>query len=175
GPTGYMGADFCDIKPGDTIAVWGCGAVGLMAQQAAFLMGAERVIAIDHYPERLAMARDQVGSETLDFEAVDGLDALKELTGARGPDACIDAVGMEADGKGVEYAYDRAKQIMHLQTDSAFALRQAAMAVSKGGILSVIGVYGMIDKFPMGVIMNKGLTVRSAQQHGQKYVPTLLD
>lgn len=174
-PTGYMGADFCSIKPGDTVAVWGCGGVGLMAQQAAFLMGAERVIAIDHHPERLAMARDHAGAETLDFEAVDVLEAVRELTGGRGPDACIDAVGMEADGTGLQYAYDRTKQLLHLHTDSASALRQAALACRKGGTLSVIGVYGLIDKFPMGVIMNKGLTVKTAQQHGQKYVPRLLE
>lgn len=175
-PTGYMGADFCDIKPGDTVAVWGCGGVGLMAQRSAFLLGAERVIAIDRLPERLQMARDQIGSETIDYTAVDSVvDVLKEMTGGRGPDACIDAVGMEAHGVGVQYAYDRVKQALHLHTDRGEALRQAMMACRKGGTLSILGVYGVMDKFPVGVLMNKGLTVRTAQQHGQKYVRRLLE
>jgi threonine dehydrogenase-like Zn-dependent dehydrogenase len=175
-PTGYMGADFCDIEPGDTVAVWGCGGVGLMAQQSARLLGAERVIAIDRFPERLALARDRAGSETIDYSRVDSvLEALKEMTGGRGPDACIDAVGMEAHGEGLGYAYDRAKQALRLESDRGQALRQAIMACRKGGVVSVMGVYGLMDKFPIGVIMNKGLTVRSAQQHGQKYVPRLLD
>ncbi|MDO9353763.1 MAG: zinc-dependent alcohol dehydrogenase [Solirubrobacteraceae bacterium] len=179
-PTGFMGADFCDIKPGDTVAVWGCGGVGLMAQQSAFLLGAERVIAIDRLPERLEMARTHVGSETLDRTSIDGgpeavTDALRELTGGRGPDACIDAVGMEAGGDGIQQAYDKAKQLLHLETDRAQALRESIHAVRKGGTLSVLGVYGLTDKFPMGLIMNKGLTLRSAQQHGQAYLPRLLE
>ncbi len=174
-PTGYMGADFCGIRPGDTVAVWGCGGVGLMAQQSARLMGAERVIAIDRFPERLRMAREHAGSETLDYTQVHSvLEALKEMTGGRGPDACIDAVGMEAHGTGPQYAYDRVKQALRLETDRGQALREAIMACRKGGTLSVLGVYGMIDKFPMGVIMNKGMTVRSAQQHGQAYMDRLL-
>jgi threonine dehydrogenase-like Zn-dependent dehydrogenase len=175
-PTGYMGADFCNIQPGDTVAVWGCGGVGLMAQQSAYLMGAERVIAIDRFPERLRMARDIAGSETIDYTA-DGtvLEALKEMTGGRGPDACIDAVGMEAHGTGIDYAYDVAKQALRLETDRGQALREAIMACRKGGTLSILGVYGVMDKFPIGVIMNKGLTVRTAQQHGQKYLPRLLE
>ena len=117
-PTGYMGADFCDIKPGDTIAVWGCGGVGLMAQQSACCMGAERVIAIDRLPERLALARERIGSETIDYTEVDSVvETLREMTGGRGPDACIEAVGMEAHGTGLQYAYDRVKQALHLQTD----------------------------------------------------------
>ncbi|GEL73799.1 MULTISPECIES: zinc-dependent alcohol dehydrogenase [Myxococcus] len=175
-PTGYMGADFCDIQPGQTVAVWGCGGVGLMAQKAAFLLGAERVIGIDRFPERLKLAREKVGAETISYEEVDSvLDVLKELTGGRGPDACIDAVGMEAHGTGVGAAYDRAKQAMRLQTDRGQALRQAILACRKGGILSVVGVYGFMDAFPLGAIMNKGLTVRAAQQHGQKYLPRLLE
>jgi threonine dehydrogenase-like Zn-dependent dehydrogenase len=175
-PTGYMGADFCDLRPGDTVAVWGCGGVGLMAMKSAFLLGAERVIGIDRFPERLRMARERVGAETLNYAEVDSvLDVLKELTGGRGPDACIDAVGMEAHGTGAEYAYDRAKQALHLQTDRGEALRQAIRACRKGGTLAVLGVYGVMDKFPIGVIMNKGLTVRAAQQHGQKYLPRLLE
>lgn len=175
GPTGFMGADFCNIQRGDVVAVWGCGGVGLMAQQSAFLLGAERVIGIDTQPERLAMARDVVGSEVIDFKAVDNVvDVLREMTGGRGPDACIDAVGMEADGTGLGHAYDRVKQALHLHTDRGTALREAIMACRKGGVLSVLGVYGLMDKFPVGVMMNKGLTVRTAQQHGQRYLPRLL-
>jgi threonine dehydrogenase-like Zn-dependent dehydrogenase len=175
-PTGYMGADLADIAPGDVVAVWGCGAVGLMAQQAARLMGAERVIAIDRLPERLAMAREHAGAEVLDYTQVDSVvEALQELTGGRGPDRCIEAVGMEAHGSGLGYAYDRVKQAMRLSTDRAEPLRQAAMACRKGGTLSVVGVYGLVDKFPFGMIMNKGLTLRAAQQHGQHYVPRLLE
>jgi threonine dehydrogenase-like Zn-dependent dehydrogenase len=175
-PTGYMGADFCDIQSGDIVAVWGCGGVGLMAQHSAALMGAERVIAIDRFPERLRMASENAGAETIDYTAVDSVvGELKAMTGGRGPDACIDAVGMEAHGTGMEHTYDRVKQSLRLHTDRATALRQAIRACRKGGTLSVLGVYGLTDKFPMGVIMNKGLTVRSAQQHGQRYVPQLLE
>jgi threonine dehydrogenase-like Zn-dependent dehydrogenase len=175
-PTGYMGADFCNIQPGDTVVVWGCGGVGLMAQKSAYLLGAERVIAIDRYPERLQMAREYAGAETIDYTAVDSvLEALKEMTGGRGPDACIDAVGMEAHGEGIDYAFDRVKQALRLETDRGQALREAIMACRKGGTLSILGVYGVMDKFPIGVIMNKGLTVRTAQQHGQKYLPRLLE
>jgi threonine dehydrogenase-like Zn-dependent dehydrogenase len=175
-PTGYMGADFCDIKPGQIVAVWGAGGVGLMAMRSAFLLGADRVIAIDRFPERLALARDKVGAETIDYSQVDSVvDELQTLTGGRGPDACIDAVGMEAHGTGVGYAYDRLKQAMHLHTDRGSALREAILACRKGGVLSILGVYGLIDKFPLGTIMNKGLTVRTAQQHGHKYMPRLLE
>jgi threonine dehydrogenase-like Zn-dependent dehydrogenase len=122
------------------------------------------------------MARDHVGAETIDYTAVDSvIETLKEMTGGRGPDACIDAVGMEAHGTGIDYAYDRAKQALRLETDRAQALRQAIMACRKGGVVSVMGVYGITDKFPMGVILNKGLTMRAAQQHGQKYMPRLLE
>jgi threonine dehydrogenase-like Zn-dependent dehydrogenase len=175
-PTGYMGADFCDITPGDTVAVWGCGAVGLMAQRSALLMGAGRVIAIDRLPERLALARDKVGAETIDYTGTDSvLEQLREMTGGRGPDACIDAVGMEAHGTGPQYAYDRVKQALHLHTDRGSALREAMIACRKGGTLSVLGVYGAIDKFPFGVLINKGLTLRAAQQHGQRYMPRMFE
>jgi threonine dehydrogenase-like Zn-dependent dehydrogenase len=170
-----MGADFCNIHPGDVVAVWGCGGVGLMAIQSAYLMGAERVIAIDRLPERLQMARDQAGAETLDYTQVNVIEALKELTGGRGPDSCIDAVGMEAHGTGPGYAYDRIKQALRLETDRGTALREAIIACRKGGTLSILGVYGLMDKFPIGAIINKGLTVRAAQQHGQKYLPRLLE
>lgn len=175
-PTGYMGADFCNIQRGDTVAVWGAGGVGQMAMQSARILGAERVIAIDRYADRLHLAQQKAGAETINYESTDNvLEALKELTGGRGPDACIDAVGMEAHGPGVEYVYDRVKQALHLHTDRGDALRQAIMAVRKGGTLSILGVYGVMDKFPLGVMMNKGLTIRTAQQHGQKYVPKLLE
>ena len=174
-PTGFMGADFCDIKPGHVVAVWGAGGVGLMAMRSAYLLGAERVIAIDRFPERLAMARERVGAETINYAQVDSvIGELKEMTGGRGPDACIDAVGMEAHGTGVEYAYDRVKQAVRLHTDRGEALREAILACRKGGTLSILGVYGVMDKFPIGVIMNKGMTVRTAQQHGHKYLPRLL-
>ncbi len=174
-PTGFMGADFCNIQPGDTIAVWGAGGVGQMALQSARALGAERVIAIDRYPERLELARRKAGAETIDYTSQPVLDVLKDLTGGRGPDGCIDAVGMEAHGPGIEYAYDRVKQALHLHTDRGDALRQAIASVRKGGVLSILGVYGVMDKFPLGVIMNKGVTVRTAQQHGQKYIPRLLE
>ncbi len=175
GPTGFMGADLCSIQPGDTVAVWGAGGVGLMAMQGAYLMGAERVIAIDRLPERMQMAEVYAKAEVLDYTKVDVFESLKELTGGRGPDCCIEAVGMEAHGPGLEYAYDRVKQALFLESDRGEALRQAILCCRKGGVVSVLGVFGVMDKFPMGVIMNKGLTLRSAQQHGQKYVPRLLD
>ncbi|MEW9547344.1 zinc-dependent alcohol dehydrogenase [Nonomuraea sp. NPDC050783] len=174
-PTGWMGADLGEVGPGDVVAVWGCGGVGQMAALAAKVMGAERVIAIDRFPERLAMAA-ALGAETLDYEQVDVLDALKELTGGRGPDVCIEAVGMESHGTGAQYAYDRAKQALRLQTDRGLSLRQAIHACRKGGIVSVLGVFiGLVDKFPMGAVMNKGLTLRGAQQHGHRYIPMILD
>jgi threonine dehydrogenase-like Zn-dependent dehydrogenase len=175
-PTGYMGADFCNIHPGDVVAVWGCGGVGLMAARSALLLGTDRVIAIDRFPERLALARDKIGAETIDYTAVDSVvERLKELTGGRGPDACIDAVGMEAHGTDLDYAYDRVKQALHLHTDRGSALREAILACRKGGTLSILGVYGVMDKFPLGVILNKGLIVRTAQQHGHRYIPRLFE
>jgi threonine dehydrogenase-like Zn-dependent dehydrogenase len=176
-PTGYMGADMCDIQPGDIIAVWGCGPVGQFAIASARLLGAERVIAIDRFPYRLQMARDHAGaSETINYEEEDVQEALAEMTGGRGPDACIDAVGMEAHGHGVEYLYDRTKQAMKLETDRPIALRQAIRACRNGGIVSVIGVYGgFIDKFPMGAIVNRSLTIKSGQCHVQRYMKPLLE
>jgi threonine dehydrogenase-like Zn-dependent dehydrogenase len=174
-PTGFMGADFCNIQRGDIVAVWGCGGVGQMAIQSAFLLGAERVIAIDRYPERLHLVKTKTAAETINYEKVDSVvEVLKNLTGGRGPDACIDAVGMEAHGTGAGYAYDRVKQALKLETDRGSALREAIYACRKGGTLSMLGVYGMMDKFPLGLLMNKGMTLRTAQQHGQKYVPRLL-
>ena len=174
-PTGYMGADFCNIQRGDTVAVWGAGGVGQMAMQSARVLGAERVIAIDRFADRLHLAQEKAGAETINYETTNVVEALKELTGGRGPDACIDAVGMEAHGPGVEYVYDRVKQALHLHTDRGDALRQAILAIRKGGTLSILGVYGLMDKFPLGVMMNKGLTIRTAQQHGQKYLPKLIE
>lgn len=174
-PTGWMGADFARIQPGDTVAVWGCGGVGLMAQNAARIMGAGRVIGIDLLPERLELAR-RLGSEVVDLQEVGSLqETLRDMTGGRGPDSCIEAVGMEAEGRGLQGAYDKVKQAVRLETDRPTPLREAVLACRKGGTVSVIGVWGLLDKFPMGAVMNKGLTIRSAQQHGQAYVPTLLE
>ncbi|HYG24420.1 MAG TPA: zinc-dependent alcohol dehydrogenase [Verrucomicrobiae bacterium] len=175
-PTGYMAAENCNIRPGDTIAVWGCGPVGQFAIRSAFLLGAERVIAIDHVPERLRMAKEG-GAETIDCDLVDSVvEMLKEMTGGRGPDACIDAVGMEAHGHGVQHVYDRAKQAMMLENDRPIALREAIMACRSGGTLSVPGVYGgLVDKIPFGAIMNRSLTVKTGQTHVQRYLRPLLE
>jgi threonine dehydrogenase-like Zn-dependent dehydrogenase len=175
-PTGYMGAEMCDIKPGDVIAVWGAGPVGQFAIASAYMLGAERVIAIDRFPYRLNMAKEKSGADTLNYEEVNVLEALKEMTGGRGPDGCIDAVGMEAHGHGPVYAYDRAKQAVKMETDRPIALREAIMACRNGGTVSVMGVYGgFIDKFPMGSVMNRSLTIRAGQCHVQRYLQPLLD
>ena len=175
-PTGYMGAEMCGIQPDDTIAVWGCGPVGQFAIASAYLLGAKRVIAIDRFEYRLRMAREQAGAETINYEEVDSvIDTLKEMTGGRGPDACIDAVGMEAHGHGMTYAYDRAKQMAMLETDRPIALREAILSCRNGGTVSVIGVYGgFVDKFPMNAVMNRSLTIRSGQCHVQRYMKPLL-
>jgi len=175
-PTGYMAAENCSIKRGDTVAVWGCGPVGLFAIASAYLLGAERVIAIDRLPERLRKARDDCRAETLNYEEVDIQEALRELTGGRGPDSCIDAVGMESHGHGIAGAYDRVKQSLRLQTDRPTALRQAILACRTGGTLSIPGVYGgLLDKVPFGSIVNKALTVKTGQTHVQRYLPSLLN
>ncbi len=174
-PTGYMGAEMCDIQPGDTIAVWGCGPVGQFAIRSAFMLGADRVIAIDNVPERMRMAQAG-GAEVISFDDVDVLEAVKELTGGQGPDGAIDAVGMEARGHGPAYLYDRSMQAMRMETDRPDALRQAIMACRSGGTVSVIGVYaGFVDKFPMGAVMNRSLTIRSGQAHVQRYMLPLLE
>ncbi|HEY2673111.1 MAG TPA: zinc-dependent alcohol dehydrogenase [Rugosimonospora sp.] len=175
-PTGFMGAEMCEIKPGDVIAVWGAGPVGQLAMASAYLLGAERVIAIDRYPYRLRIAQDKAGAETINYEETDVLDALRELTAGRGPDACIDAVGSEASHPGALInSYDRAKQAGRLENDRPHALREAIMACRNGGIVSVIGAYaGFIDKFPMGAVMNRSLTLRSGQCHVQRYMRPLL-
>ncbi|HEV7902418.1 MAG TPA: zinc-dependent alcohol dehydrogenase [Pyrinomonadaceae bacterium] len=174
-PTGYMGAEMCDIKPGDTIAVWGCGPVGQFSIRSAFMLGAERVIAIDRFPERLAMA-EAGGAETINYEERDTYDALMEMTGGRGPDGCIDDVGLEAHGgHGMVYAYDRMKQALGAESDRPIALREAIMSCRNGGTVSVIGVYGgLIDKFPMGSVMNRSLTIKTGQCHVQRYWKKLL-
>jgi threonine dehydrogenase-like Zn-dependent dehydrogenase len=179
-PTGYMGAEMCDIQRGDVIAVWGAGPVGLFAIASAKLLGAERVIAIDRFEYRLGLAAERAGAtDVLNYERLDGTTvaaALKEMTGGRGPDKCIDAVGMEAHAPGIAYAYDRTKQALKLETDRPLALREAIMACRSGGIVSVIGVYGgFIDKFPMGAIMNRSLSIRSGQCHVHRYMKPLLE
>ncbi|WP_207428288.1 zinc-dependent alcohol dehydrogenase [Pedobacter sp. SYSU D00535] len=175
-PTGYMAAEMGNIKPGDVVAVWGAGGVGQMAMQTAYLMGADKVIAIDRFDYRLQAAAKYSGAEALDYEKTDILEALKEATGGRGPDVCIDAVGMEARSTGIEQYYDKTKQVLRMESDRPAVLRQAIMACRKGGTISVVGVYaGLIDKFPMGVLMNKGLSMRGGQMHGQRYVPILMN
>jgi threonine dehydrogenase-like Zn-dependent dehydrogenase len=176
-PTAYMGAEMCGIEPGDVIAVWGAGPVGLLAMASARLLGADRIIAIDRFGYRLDMARERAGAtDTINYEEASVLDALAEMTGGRGPDACIDAVGMEAHGHGAMFAYDRAKQALHLETDRPIALREAIQACRNGGTVSVVGVYGgFIDKFPIGAVMNRSLTIKSGQCHVQRYLRPLLD
>lgn len=175
-PTGYMAAENCDIQPGDTVAIWGCGPVGLFAIKSAFLLGAERVIAIDRVPERLQMAKEQCKAEILNYEEIEVGEALKEMTGGRGPDAVMDAVGMEAHGMGLEGFYDQVKQAVRLETDRPNVLRQAIVACRKGGTVSVPGVYtGFIDKVPMGAFMNKGLTMKTGQTHVHRYLRPLTE
>jgi threonine dehydrogenase-like Zn-dependent dehydrogenase len=176
-PTGYMGADMCGLKGGEVVAVWGAGPVGQFAIASARMLGAERIIAIDRFPYRLRMARERAGAtDTLNYEEVDIQDALRDLTGGRGPDACIDAVGLESHGHAVTYAYDRTKQALMLQPDRPIALREAIQACRNGGVVSVIGVYGgFIDKFPMGSLMNRSLILRAGQCHVQRYLRPLLD
>lgn len=174
-PTGYMAAENCNIQPGDTVAIWGCGPVGQFAIRSAYLLGAERVIAIDRVPERLEMAKAGQ-AEVLNYEEVDVGEALKEMTGGRGPDSCMDAVGMEAHGMGLEGFYDQVKQAVRLETDRPNVLRQAIVACRKGGHVSVPGVYGgFIDKMPMGALMNKALTLKTGQTHVHRYLQPLLE
>jgi threonine dehydrogenase-like Zn-dependent dehydrogenase len=176
-PTGYMAAENCDIQHGDTVAVWGCGPVGQFAIASAKLLGAERVIGIDRFPERLQMASEKAGAaETINYEETDVYERLMELTGGIGPDACIDAVGLEAHMPGIIGAYDRIKQAMMLESDRPHALRQAIMACRKGGTVSVPGVYGGFDdKIPLGAFVNKALTLKTGQTHVQRYMKPLLD
>ena len=173
-PTGWMAAENCDIEEGDTVAVWGAGPVGLFAVQSALVMGAHKVIAIDHYPHRLELAK-KLGAEIIDFRQTSVLQALMEMTGGLGPDAVIDAVGMESHGFGMDNVLDTIKQKVGVGADAGHALREALMAVRKGGRVSIPGVYGgFIDKFPLGALMEKGLQVRTGQTHVQKYTHDLL-
>ena len=174
-PTGYMAAENCNIQPGDTVAVWGAGPVGQFSIKSAWLLGAGRVIAIDREPERLRMAAERGKAETLNYEHVNVFEALKDLTGGRGPDSCIDAVGLEAHGTGVDYYYDKAKTATFMATDRITALRQAIHACRKGGTVSIPGVYGgFLDKLPFGAAFHKGLTLKMGQTHVQRLMPKLL-
>lgn len=174
-PTGYMAAENCSIQPGDVIAVWGCGPVGQFAIRSALLLGAARVIAIDHVPSRLALAK-KGGAETVDYDSEDVEERLRLLTAGRGPDACIDAVGLEAHGMSLDALYDYAKTAAGLETDRTHALRQAIHACRKGGVVSIPGVYGgMVDKFPLGVAFNKGLTFRMGQTSVHRYLRPLME
>jgi threonine dehydrogenase-like Zn-dependent dehydrogenase len=174
-PTGYMAAQNCNIQPGDTIAVWGCGPVGQFAIQSAWLLGAGRVIAIDRVPERLQMAAAKGKAETLNYEYDDVFERLRAETGGRGPDACIDAVGMEAHGVTLDYWYDRVKTATFMATDRPHALRQAINACRKGGTVSIPGVYGgLLDKVPLGAAFAKGLTLKMGQTHVHPLLPELM-
>ena len=178
-PTGYMAAEMCDIQPGDVVAVWGAGPVGLFAMASAKLLGAERVVAIDRFDYRLARATGRAGAtDVINYEELDGttvVEALKELTGGRGPDKCIDAVGLEAHAPGLAYAYDRAKQATKLETDRPIVVREAIMACRSGGTVSIIGVYGgFADKFPLGSLMNRSITIKTGQTHVPRYMKPLL-
>ena len=174
-PTGYMAAENCDIQPGDTVAVWGCGPVGQFAIRSAFMLGADRVIAIDRIPERLQMAA-AAKAEIINYEEIDAGEAVTEMTGGRGPDSCIDAVGMEAHGTGLDALYDKAKQAVRLESDRPTALRQVILACRKGGTVSIPGVYGgFVDKVPLGAAFNKALTMKMGQTHVHRYLRPLLD
>jgi threonine dehydrogenase-like Zn-dependent dehydrogenase len=178
-PTGFFGADLCDLSGGEVVAVFGAGPVGQFAIASAIMLGAERVIAIDQYDYRLRMALNKAGAtDSIDFsQDADIVEQLKEMTGGRGPDAVIDAVGMEAaHGHGALHAMERVKQATRVETDRGHALRDAIMACRPGGIVSVIGVYGgLLDKFPAGALMNKGLQLRTGQCHVQKYLRPLYE
>lgn len=173
-PTGWMAAENAQIEPDDTVAIWGCGPVGLFAVQSALAMGAAKVIAIDHYPHRLELARG-LGADIINFRETNVLEALMDMSGGLGVDAVIDAVGMEAHGFAIDNILDIAKQKIGIGADRAAALRQALLAVRKGGRVSVPGVYGgLADKFPLGALMEKGLQLRTGQTHVQRYVKDLL-
>jgi threonine dehydrogenase-like Zn-dependent dehydrogenase len=177
-PTGYMGAEFCEINPRKVIAVWGAGPVGQFAIASARMLGAERVIAIDRFAYRLDLAVQKAGAtDAINYEEVSSVqEALMDLTAGRGPDACIDAVGLEAHGTGAEYVYDKVKQTMRIELDRPIAVRDAIMACRNGGIVSIIGVYGgLVDKFPLGPMMNRGLTLRTGQCHVHRYMKPLLE
>jgi threonine dehydrogenase-like Zn-dependent dehydrogenase len=174
-PTGFQAIDQCNIRPGDTVAVWGCGPVGLFAIASAWMLGAGRVIAIDRFKERLRLAQSIQQTEVLDYSDEEVFDQLKDITGGRGPDVCVDAVGMEAHGTFIDAMMDRVKQAMKLQFDRAHVLRQVLHCCRKGGTVSIPGVYaGFIDKFPFGTAFGKGLTLKMGQTHVQNYTASLL-
>jgi len=174
-PTGYMAAENCNIQPADTVAVWGCGPVGQFAIRSAFMLGAERVFAIDRFPERLKLA-EAGHAESINYQETSVYDALMEKTGGRGPDSCIDAVGLEAHVSGLIGTYDRVKQVLMLESDRPHVFRQALLACRKGGTVSVAGVYGGYDdKVPLGALVNKALTIKSGQTHVQRYMRPLLE
>ncbi|GBE67984.1 glutathione-dependent formaldehyde dehydrogenase [Mycobacterium sp. MFM001] len=175
-PTGYMGAEMCDISPGDVVAVWGAGPVGLFAMLSAYLLGASKVIAIDRVPYRLELA-EEVGATPINFAETSVLEELRDMTAGRGPDHCIDAVGLEArNSSTVVDTYDRVKQAARLETERPHALREAALSCRNGGTISIIGVYGgLMDKFPIGAIMNRSLTIKTGQCHVQRYMRPLLE
>ncbi|MGE5440983.1 MAG: zinc-dependent alcohol dehydrogenase [Bacteroidota bacterium] len=175
-PTGYMAAENCALKGGETVAVWGCGPVGQMTIQSLFLLGVGRVIAIDRVPYRLQMAERLSKAEVINYdEDKNVIERLKDMTGGRGPDCCIDAVGMESHGSGLMGFYDRAKQAVRLESDRPTALREAIQACRKGGVVSIPGVFGGVaDKIPLGAAFNKGLTLKMGQTHVQKYMAPLL-
>lgn len=176
-PTGYFAAENCNIQPGDTVAIWGCGPVGQFAIQSAWMLGAERVIAIDRFPERLLLAQSWGRAEIIDYEEVDSvIDVLRDMTGGRGPDSCLDAVGMEAHGTTFDAKLDKAKQNLKLTFDRVHVLREVIMACRKGGTISLAGVYGgLVDKIPMGAAFNKGLTFKMGQCNVQSYMRPLLE
>ena len=175
-PTGYMGAEACDIQPGDVVAVWGAGAVGLFAIASALMLGAEQVIAIDRFDYRLDKAREAGATDVIDYEQVNVQVVLKELTGGRGPDHCIEAVGQEGHhGHALVHGYDRVKQATRLETERPHAVREAILSCRSGGTVSITGVYGgFMDKFPIGSMMNRGLTIKTGQTHVHRYMRPLL-
>jgi threonine dehydrogenase-like Zn-dependent dehydrogenase len=175
-PTGYMAAENANISPGDTVAVWGCGPVGLFAIECAYLLGAERVLAIDRFPYRLERASEKARAVPINYEKQDVMEVLRDLTGGRGPDSCIDAVGMEAHTSSALGAVDRVKQALMVESDRPFVLRQAFRACRNGGTVSVPGVYGGIDdKIPFGAVMNRAITIKTGQTHVQRYMKPLLE
>ena len=175
-PSGWMAAELGGVRPGDVVAVWGCGAVGQLAARAATLLGAERVIGIDRFDYRLRMTERHVGAETINYERTDVGAELRERTGGRGPDVCIEAVGMQAHAPAPQLLYNQVKQRFRVASDRPTAVREAVQACRKGGTVFVLGVFtGHVDRFPLGAVMNKGLTVRGARQHGQRYIPMLLE
>jgi len=175
-PTGYQAAENCNIQPGDIVAVWGCGPVGQFSIKSAYLLGAERVIAIDRIPERLSLAKEKGNADVINYEQADVVETLRAMTGGRGPDACIDGVGLEAHGKMIDAMFDKVEQTLRMESDRPTALRQAIQACRKGGVLSIPGVYGgLIDKFNLGAAFAKGLIFRMGQTHVHNYLRPLLE